>query len=214
MAGATGSSYVPAAPTAPAPAAASGSNVSWTTSWGPHAFEFFNDGRLAEWGVRFQTGVRSQWLIQHIQYPSTHIEHCDGSAYPDTPPLYSPVTPDYYEAWWIDGNGDAKIPTSLGQVPTFKEPFGYAHDLWKFNSNSSKPTQGTLMCLGDLFVVGRLPLEFGFGNVPDAVALPSAKSISAALGSPVAPQRTALVAWDYCNTPGTVPGADIFPSKE
>jgi len=57
-------------------------------------------------------------------------------------------------------------------------------------------------------------LEFGFGNVPDAVALPSAKSTSAALGSPVAPQRTALVAWDYCGTPGTVPGADIFPSKK
>jgi hypothetical protein len=188
--------------------------VSWTTSWGPKAFPFFTDGRLAEWAVRFQTGVRSQWLIQHIRNSAAQIEHCDGSSYPPTPPLYAPVTPDYYEAWWIDGNGDAKIPTSLGQFPTFKDPSGFGHDMWKFNTDSSKETQGTLMRSGDLFVVSRPPLELGFGNVPEADELPATKSTSAALGSPVAPQRTALVAWDYCNTPGTVPGADIFPSKE
>jgi hypothetical protein len=174
--------------------------------------EFRSNGHLAEWAVRFSGVAASQWLIQRITNSTPAVTHCDGSEYPGDGKLYDPPPAHYLEAWWIDAAGNPKVPTTLETPPSTKEPSGYGHDMWMFNSNSKKPTRGSLFRTGLLYQAPTLPADFGFNKVAAAHMLPATEAKLTGIGPRLGDRREAHVEWDHKPADGSKPWTDIHTS--
>jgi len=146
-----------------------------------------------QWDVNFTTTLREGWLIQRIDN-TWNATACGGG---DVTP---PFTRRYWEAWWVDANGNVLLPTSTAQPPT-TTGLAVAHDLWR---NPSIPgSRGTWSQAGTMFTTLTLPAGFaihGANSAPESVDLPSTRGPidTDALGLPVASRRVAG-RWDCCD---------------
>ena len=151
-----------------------------------------------QWDVNFSTSLRNGWIVQEIVNARNRTT-CAGAAIPET------LTPHYWEAWWVDGAGNALIPTAINAArtrATASAAAAPAHDLWR--RASAAPSRGNWSMTAQLFTCLRLPAGFAAGNVPDALALPSTAAApnSDDLGL-VAAQRRAGGRWNCCGAPAT-----------
>jgi len=124
---------------------------------------------------------------------------CAGGAIPET------LTPHYWEVWWIDGSGHARIPTAINAARTRVTASAApapADDLWR--RNAAAPSTGNWGMTARLFTTLRLPAGFAFGAVPEALALPATAAAPNAddLGL-VAAQRPATGRWNCCGPAAT-----------
>jgi hypothetical protein len=151
-----------------------------------------------QWDVNFSTSLRNGWLVQEIVNVRNRTD-CAGAAIPET------LTPHYWEAWFVDGNGNVLIPTAINAARTRATATAVpapAHDLWR--RASAAPSTGNWSMGARLFTCLRLPAGFAAGNVHDALALPS----TAAAPNPddlglVEAARRAGGRWNCCGAPGT-----------
>jgi hypothetical protein len=177
--------------------------VSWTPSAGTHngcgaAPDASGLATFFQWDVNFNTSLRNGWLIQEIVNTRTR-SRCDGTAIAET------LTPRYWEAWWVDGSGDVRLPTAINASRTAASASvatAPADDLWR--RASAAPSQGNWRMRANLFTALRLPNGFAVGNVADALALPST---AAAPGSDelgiVEASRGAAGRWNCCGPAAT-----------
>ena len=148
-----------------------------------------------QWDVNFTTTLRDGWLIQRIDN-TWNATACGPGGGDVTPPF----TRRYWEAWWVDGNGNILLPTSTGQPPS-TTGLAVAHDLWR---NPSIPgSRGTWSQAGTMFTTLTLPPGFqihGANSAPESVDLPSTRGPidSDLLGLPLASRRVAG-RWDCCD---------------
>jgi hypothetical protein len=148
-----------------------------------------------QWDVNFSTTLREGWLIQRIDN-TWNATACGPGGGNVTPPF----TRRYWEAWWVDANGNVLLPTSTGQPPT-TTGLAVAHDLWR---NPSIPgSSGNWSQAGTMFTTLTLPPGFaihGANSAPESVDLPSTRGPvdPDLLGLPVASRRVAG-RWDCCD---------------
>ena len=148
-----------------------------------------------QWDVNFTTTLREGWLIQRID--NTWNATACGPGGGDVTPTF---TRRYWEAWWVDANGNIQLPTSTGQPPS-TTGLAVAHDLWR---NPSIPgSRGTWSQAGTMYTTLTLPPGFqihGANSAPESVDLPSTRGPidSDLLGLPLASRRVAG-RWDCCD---------------
>ena len=148
-----------------------------------------------QWDVNFTTTLRDGWLIQRID--NTWNATACGPGGGDVTPAF---TRRYWEAWWVDANGNILLPTSTGQPPS-TTGLAVAHDLWR---NPSIPgSRGTWSQAGTMFTTLTLPPGFqihGANSAPESVDLPSTRGPidTDLLGLPLATRRVAG-RWDCCD---------------
>jgi hypothetical protein len=146
-----------------------------------------------QWDVNFSTSLRDGWLIQEIVNARTRTR-CPAGAIAET------LTPHYWEAWWVDGSGNARVPTVINAARTRATTHvaaAPAHDLWR--RAAAAPSRGNMSMSARLYTTLRLPAGFVAGGVPDALALPSTAAAPGGdeLGL-VAAARRATAHWDCC----------------
>ena len=148
-----------------------------------------------QWDVNFTTTLREGWLIQRID--NTWNATACGPGGGDVTPTF---TRRYWEAWWVDANGNIQLPTSTGQPPS-TTGLAVAHDLWR---NPSIPgSRGTWSQAGTMYTTLTLPPGFqihGANSAPESVDLPSTRGPidTDLLGLPLASRRVAG-RWDCCD---------------
>ena len=148
-----------------------------------------------QWDVNFTTTLREGWLIQRID--NTWNATACGPGGGDVTPTF---TRRYWEAWWVDANGNIQLPTSTGQPPS-TTGLAVAHDLWR---NPSIPgSRGNWSQAGTMYTTLTLPPGFqihGANSAPESVDLPSTRGPidTDLLGLPVASRRVAG-RWDCCD---------------
>lgn len=120
------------------------------------------DGQFQR-NVTFSTSLRNGWIVQVLTNTWNQVA-CGGAVHPTGPTL------NYSEAWWVDGSGNVRVPTSVAQPPTHAAPPGF-HDMW--NRPLAAGTSGTFTMSARLFTTLRLPAGFGIGAVADAGILPA-----------------------------------------
>jgi hypothetical protein len=177
--------------------------VTWTPAAGAHngCGATLDAGGLAtffQWDVNFSTSLRNGWLVQEIVNARTRTD-CAGGAITET------LTPHYWEAWWVDGTGNVRIPTAINAARTQATASfapAPADDLWR--RASAAPSRGNWSMSARLFTCLRLPAGFAVGNVADALALPATAAAPNAddLGL-VEAQRGAAGRWNCCGPPAT-----------
>jgi hypothetical protein len=177
--------------------------VAWAPATGTHngCAAAPDAGGLAtffQWDVNFSTSLRNGWIVQEIVNARTRTR-CNGAAIAET------LTPHYWEAWWVDGAGNVRVPTTINAARTQATASvapAPADDLWR--RASAAPSRGNWSMAARLFTCLRLPAGFAAGNVADALALPStaAEPNSDELGL-VAGQRGAGGRWNCCGAPAT-----------
>lgn len=146
-----------------------------------------------QWDVNFSTSLRDGWLIQEIVNARTRTR-CPAGAIPET------LTPRYWEAWWVDGSGNARVPTVINAARTRATSHVApvpAHDLWR--RAAAAPSVGNMSISARIFTTLRLPAGFVAGGVPDALALPATAAAPGGdeLGLAVAARR-ATAQWNCC----------------
>lgn len=160
--------------------------VSWSTVNGP-AYRACGE---FQWDVNFNTTLREGWLIQRIEN-TWNATNCVGA---NVTPVF---TRRYWEAWWVDANGRARIPTSTANPPTTVAP-ATADDLWR-NPPIANST-GDWSQAGTMYTTLTLPRGFAIRAVPEAIDLPSTVGPVRGddLGEAEAYRRVAG-RWDCCN---------------
>jgi hypothetical protein len=177
--------------------------VTWAPATGVHngcaaGLDADHHATFFQWDVNFSTSLRNGWIVQEI-INARERTTCAGGAIPET------TAPHYWEAWWVDGTGQARVPTAINAVrtqATASVPSAGANDLWR--RASAAPSRGNWSMTARLFTCLRLPAGFAAGNVPDAIDLPSTAVAPRAddLGPAVA-QRRATGTWNCCGAPET-----------
>jgi hypothetical protein len=177
--------------------------VTWTPAAGVHngcgaAVDAAGLATFFQWDVNFSTSLRNGWIVQEIVNRRARTT-CAGG------PIAETLTPHYWEAWWVDGAGNVRIPTAINaartRATTSVAP-APAHDLWR--RASAAPSRGDWSMNALLFTCLRLPAGFAAGNVADALALPSTAAApnSDDLGLVVAARRAGGT-WNCCGAPAT-----------
>ncbi len=151
-----------------------------------------------QWDVNFSTSLRNGWIVQEITNARARTT-CGGGAIAET------LTPHYWEAWWVDGAGNVRVPTTINAARTRATASvapAPADDLWR--RASAAPSRGNWSMTARLFTCLRLPAGFAAGNVADALALPSTAAAPNIddLGL-VAARRGATGRWNCCGAPAT-----------
>jgi hypothetical protein len=177
--------------------------VTWAPAAGTHngCAAPVDAGGLAtffQWDVNFSTSLRDGWLIQEIVNARARTR-CNGAAIAET------LTPHYWEAWWVDGSGDVRVPTAINAARTAATASvapAPADDLWR--RAAAAPSRGNWRMSANLFTTLRLPAGFAAGNVADALALPSTAAAPNGdeLGL-VAASRDARGQWNCCGPAAT-----------
>lgn len=172
--------------------------VTWAPAAGTHngcasAPDAAGLATFFQWDVNFSTSLRNGWLIQEIVNARARTR-CNGAAIAET------LTPHYWEAWWVDGTGDVRVPTAINAARTAATTSvapAPADDLWR--RAAAAPSRGNWRMSANLFTTLRLPNGFAAGNVADALALPSTAAAPNGdeLGL-VAASRGAAGRWDCC----------------
>ena len=144
------------------------------------------------WCVAFTTSRRHGWLVQRIDN-TWNPSNCDGSVY-GGPSL----TPQYWEAWQLDGNGN--VPLVDAFCPN-------ANDRWdrSFCSRSARAegcrgrdSRGTWSITGTLYAVNTLPAGFTVHGARDAGDLYSTLNDPGAALGPALSTRRAGGTWNCC----------------
>jgi hypothetical protein len=177
--------------------------VTWAPAAGTHngCGAAADAGGLAtffQWDVNFSTSLRNGWIVQEIANARNRTT-CGGAAIAET------LTPHYWEAWWVDGAGNVRVPTAINAARTLATTSvapAPADDLWR--RASAAPSTGNWSMRASLYTCLRLPAGFAAGNVADALALPSTAAQPNAddLGL-VAARRGAAGRWNCCGAPAT-----------
>jgi hypothetical protein len=178
--------------------------ITWSPAAGAHngcaaGADALGFATFFQWDVNFSTSLRNGWLVQEIVNVFNR-NTCPGAA------IASPVTPHYWEAWWVDGAGNVLIPTAINAARTRATTTAVpavAHDLWR-RPSAAVPSTGNWSMNARLFTCLRLPAGFAAGNVADAVALPSTAAAPNAddLGL-VEASRHAGGRWNCCGPAAT-----------
>jgi Domain of unknown function (DUF4157) len=177
--------------------------VTWAPAAGTHngcgaAPDASGLATFFQWDVNFSTSLRNGWIVQEIVNTRARTT-CGGGAIAET------LTPHYWEAWWVDGAGNVRVPTAINAArtrATASVATAPADDLWR--RAAAAPSRGNWAMTGRLFTCLRLPAGFAAGNVPDALALPSTAAAPNAddLGL-VAARRRAAGQWNCCGPAAT-----------
>lgn len=156
-----------------------GNKISYTNVVAPTRGDH---GRF-NWIVRFNTTGRNGWIVQNIKN-TYRAEDATGT------PLPSGPTPEYWEAWAVDGTG-AVTPGGVG-----------GHDMWGRPDRGTN-SQGHWSMKGKAYFTTTDPATQGFTttSVPDANGLLATTSAPSGLGI-ARLHRYAQGSWD---STGTVP---------
>ncbi len=159
-----------------------------------------------EWNVSFRTSLRSGWLIQEIDNTRAAVA-CGGALHPN------PARGRYWEAWWVTGRGDVRIPTSLRTPPTHVAPGGH-DDGWV--RVPLRGTRGTWGIRARLYTALQLPAGFTIrdpaipwaGDLPATTTRPNSDDLGL-----VEARRGASGQWDGCPAPGVGPPTNFHRGR-